>query len=230
MWTQNRPTSRPQRTPSVHSIASVSSGGRPPSMSNRSDVDDIPLSRSNSNSVPAIWQSQRQQSPHSFAKRISEPEMKVHQVKAFPPSLAKIPPRIREWNDPDDDDESYQSPTLDGNEDLMESPEKNKPMAPTVTRIGREEPRSPLPAPHIPGPLESQLAALMSKLIFLERKNPAISVKPDEFREMQARLKTLEAEKKTWQKRHEAIWALRDEDVENNIKIRVSKSHRCNIL
>jgi hypothetical protein len=37
-----------------------------------------------------------------------------------------------------------------------------------------------------------------------------------------ARLKALEEEKKLWWKRHEAIWSLRDEDVENNIKIRVS--------
>jgi hypothetical protein len=42
---------------------------------------------------------------------------------------------------------------------------------------------------------------------------------------MQKRLKALEEEKKTWSKRHDAIWALRDEDVENNIKIRVRKFH-----
>lgn len=70
------------------------------------------------------------------------------------------------------------------------------------------------------GPLESQLAALMDKVSQIEAKNPVASVTPDEYAAMKARLETLEAEKRTWQKRHEAIWALRDEDVENNIKIR----------
>jgi hypothetical protein len=70
------------------------------------------------------------------------------------------------------------------------------------------------------GPLESQLAALMEKVSHIEAKNPVASVTPDDYATMKARLETLEAEKRTWQKRHEAIWALRDEDVENNIKIR----------
>ena len=61
----------------------------------------------------------------------------------------------------------------------------------------------------------------MSKLIYIEQANPAVSVTPEEFQTMQERLKALEEEKKTWWKRHDAIWALRDEDVENNIKIRV---------
>jgi hypothetical protein len=56
----------------------------------------------------------------------------------------------------------------------------------------------------------------------MEQSNPVVSVSPEEFQDMQKRLKALEDEKKTWTKRHEAIWALRDEDVENNIKIRVS--------
>jgi len=76
------------------------------------------------------------------------------------------------------------------------------------------------PTTHVPGPLESQLAALMSKLVFMEQKNPVVSVTPEDYAEMSSRLKTLEAEKKSLQKRHEAIWALRDEDLENNIKIR----------
>ena len=85
-----------------------------------------------------------------------------------------------------------------------------------------QEPASPAPAPHIPGPLESQLAALMSKLVYIEQANPTITVKPEEYEQTMARLKALEEEKKLWWKRHEAIWSLRDEDVENNIKIRVS--------
>jgi DNA repair exonuclease SbcCD ATPase subunit len=60
----------------------------------------------------------------------------------------------------------------------------------------------------------------MSKLVFMERENPTVSVTPEDHAEMVKELKALREEKKTWTKRHEAIWALRDEDVENNIKIR----------
>jgi multidrug efflux pump subunit AcrA (membrane-fusion protein) len=60
----------------------------------------------------------------------------------------------------------------------------------------------------------------MSKLVFMERENPVVSVTPDDYNDMKARLQALENEKKTWQKKHEALYALRDEDVENNIKIR----------
>jgi hypothetical protein len=73
---------------------------------------------------------------------------------------------------------------------------------------------------HAPGPLETQLAAIMSKLVFMEQQNPVVSVTPEDYAEMSSRLKTLEAEKKSLTKRHEAIWALRDEDLENNIRIR----------
>jgi len=121
---------------------------------------------------------------------------------------------------PEEDDISSRSSTLDGEEEYMDL----KPVPSMLPRkdLRNEEPRAPNPAPHIPGPLESQLAALMSKLIYMEQSNPAVSVSPEEFKDMQKRLKALEDEKKTWTKRHEAIWALRDEDVENNIKIRVS--------
>jgi hypothetical protein len=121
---------------------------------------------------------------------------------------------------PEEDDISSRSSTLDGEEEYMDL----KPVPSMLPRkdLRNEEPRAPNPAPHIPGPLESQLAALMSKLIYMEQSNPVVSVSPEEFKDMQKRLKDLEEEKKTWTKRHEAIWALRDDDVENNIKIRVS--------
>jgi hypothetical protein len=126
------------------------------------------------------------------------------------------------WDIATEDDVSSRSSTLDGEEDYMERLDK-KPIQKLAPRRGmrNEEPHSPAPAPHVPGPLESQLAALMSKLIYIEQQNPTVSVTPEEFADMKKRLKALEEEKKTWTKRHEAIWALRDEDVENNIKIRV---------
>ncbi|KAK3217062.1 hypothetical protein GRF29_1g1825837 [Pseudopithomyces chartarum] len=83
-----------------------------------------------------------------------------------------------------------------------------------------EKPSSSSQPTRARGPLESQLAALMSKVMQIETSNPVASVTPKEYDDMKARLKTLEEEKRTWTKRHEAIWALRDEDVENNIKIR----------
>lgn len=124
---------------------------------------------------------------------------------------------------PVDDDATSRSSTLDGNEEDVPFPLK-KSLAPSAIKMSltEREPASPAPAPHIPGPLESQLAALMSKLVYIEQSNPAISVKPEEYEQTMARLKALEEEKKTWWKRHDAIWRLRDEDVENNIKIRVS--------
>lgn len=119
---------------------------------------------------------------------------------------------------PVDDDATSRSSTLDGNEDGMGYPEK----APKALTVRSGKSGKPA-APHVPGPLESQLAALMSKLIYIEQENPTVSIEPEEYQEMKARLKALEDEKKTWWKKHEAIWALRDEDVENNIKIRVSR-------
>ncbi|KAI9659140.1 MAG: hypothetical protein M1821_002100 [Bathelium mastoideum] len=84
---------------------------------------------------------------------------------------------------------------------------------------GVQEEKEP-PAPHIPGPLEQQLAALMAKVVFLERENPTIAVSPEEYHALQERVALLEAEKVQWNSRHEALFTLRDEDVENNIKIR----------
>lgn len=241
MWTANRSNSvRTQRTSSVHSIGSVESAGRSPStMSNtRSST------YGNDNQIPPVWQTQRQQPGPPPQRKMPEPP-KVQKVTA--PNLAKLEKRtpweriaagedvpgfdgkpdtrtpwekLADGEDIPDDDATSQSSTLDGHEEVdLTQLKKNVQSVPRMRSI-REEPRSPLPAPHVPGPLESALGALMSKLIYLEHANPAIAVSPEDYKEMQQRLKALEAEKKTWSKRHEAIWALRDEDVENNIKIR----------
>lgn len=92
------------------------------------------------------------------------------------------------------------------------------PLSPLKNLI--EKPKSAPAARKAMGPLESQLAALMDKVSQIEAKNPVASVTPADYATMKARLETLEAEKRTWQTRHEAIWALRDEDVANNIKLR----------
>ncbi|KAA8614948.1 hypothetical protein PtrSN002B_000054 [Pyrenophora tritici-repentis] len=153
-------------------------------------------------------------------------DSKVEHIAKLAPPITNIPyqsPRTYVER-PIDDDATSRSSTLDGDEDDIPYPVK-APMsqishsAIKMSQTGRE-PTSPNPAPHVPGPLESQLAALMSKLIYIEQENSAISVNPEEYKETMSRLKALEDEKKIWWKRHEAIWSLRDEDVENNIKIR----------
>jgi hypothetical protein len=172
-------------------------------------------------SMSAMAQMQRQQ-PNHTAPLFSQKKGNdvVHSVNVSKPQYQDQRTFVQR---PVDDDATSRSSTLDGNEEDAPYPAK-KMLAPSATKMSQtgQEPASPAPAPHVPGPLESQLAALMSKLVYIEQSNPAISVKPEEYEQTVARLKALEEEKKTWWKRHEAIWALRDEDVENNIKIRVS--------
>jgi hypothetical protein len=199
-----------QRTSSVHSIASVHSPSqtRSPVISN-DDPRPKPFDLNNS---PAP-RKQQQAQPQPLQTKFVAP---VHEIRLEEPAHKD------RWDIATEDDVSSRSSTLDGEDDYMERLDK-KPVQRLTPKKGmqNDEPQSPAPAPHVPGPLESQLAALMSKLIYIEHQNPAVSVSPHEFADMQKRLKVLEEEKKTWTKRHEAIWALRDEDVENNIKIRV---------
>jgi hypothetical protein len=221
MWVPgNRPTPRVQRTTSVHSIGSVqspsqsrspSTTGLNRSSTNYSNNDSSNMKNFDLGTAPPARRSQHDQ------------PVPVHIKAEVVPSFPQIVQKDR-WEVATEDDISSRSSTLDGEEEYMEHHAMKKPAQSMLPRkdLRNEEPRSPNPAPHVPGPLESQLAALMSKLIYLEQSNPAVSVSPEEYQDMQKRLKTLEEEKKTWWKRHEAIWALRDEDVENNIKIRVS--------
>ena len=210
MWTAGRNSGPrgPQRTSSVHSVASVHSPSqtRSPSRDDASRVKTFDLG-----SAPAARKPQAAPTQHKAAPP-------VHEIR-----LTQEP---KGWAAATEDDVSSRSSTLDGEDDYMERLDK-KPAQRLQSRkqMPNEEPRSPGPAPHVPGPLESQLAALMSKLIFIEQSNPAVSVDPESFQAMERELKALREEKKTWWKRHDAIWALRDEDVENNIKIRVSHSH-----
>ncbi|RMZ72923.1 glycosyl hydrolase family 43 [Pyrenophora seminiperda CCB06] len=172
------------------------------------------------NSAPPAWQA-----PRPPIMNVAPPKLdsKVEHVARLAPPITNIPyqpPRTYTERQIDDDATSRSS-TLDGDEDDIPYPVKPQisHSAIKMSQTGRE-PTSPNPAPHVPGPLESQLAALMSKLIYIEQENSAISVNPDEYKQTMSRLKALEDEKKIWWKRHEAIWSLRDEDVENNIKIR----------
>ncbi|KAF2275871.1 uncharacterized protein EI97DRAFT_378472 [Westerdykella ornata] len=175
-----------------------------------------------------MWQSGRQQSGTAVS-RLSQKFGAAAQVAEIAPPPLRTQHRHRQEsveNSPDDDVHSRSS-TLGGDEQDFEYPEKTPTSLPKTTQQvheikleENEETAEPPPPPHVPGPLETQLASLMSKLIFMERANPVVSVTPEDYAEMVAELKALREEKKTWQKRHEALFALRDEDVENNIKIR----------
>ncbi|KAH8719385.1 hypothetical protein GQ44DRAFT_829272 [Phaeosphaeriaceae sp. PMI808] len=271
MWMPGRTSTRaPQRTSSIHSVQSTSSIYSPIQQkapvvpvhnihldsdraSDTSFEDDRSRSANmNTNSVPAIWQSQSpRQQPGSFPKPLGHHVSKWERIAAGEDIKEEIPVRhLSKWERiaagediqeevpvrhmskwervaagedvPVEDDIPSESSTLGGDDDYMKPTEKKlvSRLPSRKQQFRAEEPRSPAPAPHHPGPLESQLAALMSKLVYMEHANPAVSVSPEEYTEMKKRLDALEKEKKTWTKRHEAIWALRDEDVENNIKIR----------
>ena len=73
-------------------------------------------------------------------------------------------------------------------------------------------------APHQPGPMEQQFMALMSKIVNIEKGAPTVMA--EDYKNLEERIKILEAEKEEWAKRHEALFALRDQDIANLIKVR----------
>jgi hypothetical protein len=175
--------------------------------------------------MPAMWQTHRNSG--SSVSRISQKfaaTANVAEIVAPPPLRTQFSHRPEPIEQSPDDDTHSRASTLGGEEQDFEFPEKTPtsfPRAPRMDQLKEEQVSAAVPASnHVPGPLESQLSMLMSKLVFMERENPVVSVTPDDYNEMKTRLQALENEKKTWQKRHEALYALRDEDVENNIKIR----------
>ncbi|KAJ4985262.1 hypothetical protein SVAN01_09207 [Stagonosporopsis vannaccii] len=245
MWTAQRAKPRSERTGSIHSVASLY-GGRPESVASNQSFsqfrgyesdqsseiaiteDQVPTRPVSKVVIPAIWQSRRQEP--KLAPPVEQPGIEAWRDEQIREPVVDIMPQAPKttpqnmWEVPSneaDETESLAS-TLDGEDLIPEYPEKTPTSIPVMLFANEpdEEPLSPAPAPHVPGPLESQLAALMSKLIYIERSNPVAAVEPAEYHEMTARLKKLEEEKTQLWKRHTAIWALRDEDLENNIKIR----------
>ncbi|KAF2241745.1 hypothetical protein BU26DRAFT_169694 [Trematosphaeria pertusa] len=256
MWTANRAPTRPQRTGSIHSVASAVS--RPTSMTSpqllrqpsrstgyESDQSSDTAAEDEyasfpqvpNTSVPPMWQGGRQNSGTAVSRlsqKFAGANVSVAEVAAPAPLRTQHSHRQDRAESSPDDDTHSRSSTLNGDDQDYEFPEKTPTSLPKPSKLPKpssrpsskkmdkvdDAPSASPPAPHLPGPLESQLAALMSKIIFMERKNPVASVTPEDYEDMSKRLKALEEEKKSWTKRHEAIWALRDEDVENNIKIR----------
>ncbi|KAL9105345.1 MAG: hypothetical protein Q9227_009465 [Pyrenula ochraceoflavens] len=88
----------------------------------------------------------------------------------------------------------------------------------SLTDVNSEEEAQP---PRVPGVLESEMLSLISKIVRLEEGNPTATFSNEEYLALQARVKELEAEKTTWAARHEALFALRDEDVANLRTVRV---------
>ncbi|OCL01448.1 hypothetical protein AOQ84DRAFT_401791 [Glonium stellatum] len=142
--------------------------------------------------------------------------------------VAEIRPRPAHGNhahDRDDVSETHSRSSTLGDEQDFDYPEKTPTSLQPRKSLEEEMEESEAESeqqepPRKIGPLEQQLSALMSKLVFMERENPTVAVTPEEYQALQDKVKALEAEKATWAERHEALFALRDEDVANNIKIR----------
>ena len=176
------------------------------------------LVQSQNSTVPLMWQRQDR-----LSQKLGNRIVRSDSLEYGPDDVLQA-----------DDDTRSRASTLAGDERDYEFPEKTPTAIEHVREIdldtddaasdqqqhGSEQEEEQPPAPHIPGPLEQQLAALMSKIVFIEREDPTIAVSPDEYRTLQEKLTTLEAEKLQWSQLHEALFALRDEDVGNNIKIR----------
>jgi len=71
---------------------------------------------------------------------------------------------------------------------------------------------------HSAGPLERMLRDLLPQIAHIEHSEPTVMA--SDYSALQARVEALEAEKSTWETRHSALFALRDEDVANLIKVR----------
>lgn len=163
---------------------------------------------------PTVWQAQR-------LARLSQQKLANEVIHVAELRPRRLTMQTRETDDGDSETHSRSS-TL-GDERELDYPEKTptslgpKQIFDSDREVSEPEPRE---EHRVIGPLEQQLSALMSKIVVMERENPTISVTPEDYQALQEKVKALEAEKATWTKRHEALFALRDEDVSNNIKIR----------
>ncbi|KLJ06911.1 hypothetical protein EMPG_17594 [Blastomyces silverae] len=199
------------RTPSVRSLSarSMSAGSRG---SGGYESDRSSDTIGNEEAQAGLWQRQGRLSPKLDSAgiqlaEIPEPRSLIVQNTQYHPKPLKQT-LSEDLKQSDDAEFPQKTPTLrdhrtDAGSDSDSSGDEE------------EEPE------RIPGPLEQQLSALMSKIIFIEQANPTISIAQEEYEALQERVKVLEAEKAATAQRHEAIFALRDEDVANLRKVRV---------
>ncbi|OJD15307.1 hypothetical protein AJ78_04424 [Emergomyces pasteurianus Ep9510] len=202
------------RTPSVRSLSvrSMSTGSRG---SGGYDSDRSSDAIGNEETQAGLWQrqdrlSQKLEIAGIQLKEIREPPNLIAQNTQYHPKPLK-------QTLSEDPEQSVRE------QDESEFPQKTPTMKDyridTASDSGSSE--SEKEPPRVPGPLEKQLSALMSKIIFIEQENPSISVSQGEYAALEERVKVLEAEKAATAKRHEALFALRDEDVANLMKVRV---------
>ena len=93
----------------------------------------------------------------------------------------------------------------------MDLPEKT----PTLPPVRKS---SPPEHGFAPGPLEMQLSALLSKIINIEREAPTIMA--EDYKRLEDKIRSLETEKTALMTRYEALYAIRDQDVANLVKVR----------
>ncbi|KAH8689042.1 hypothetical protein BGW36DRAFT_365576 [Talaromyces proteolyticus] len=95
----------------------------------------------------------------------------------------------------------------------------SRPISVMTTAIDDDEVPAAQPVTQIPGPLETQLLDLLSKVAALESSQPTVMA--SDYVDLQTRLSEVEARNASLQSRHEALYALRDEDLASTIKTRV---------
>ncbi|EEH18336.1 hypothetical protein PABG_00899 [Paracoccidioides brasiliensis Pb03] len=210
MWNANVVTTTPVRSLSARSMSlgsRHSSGGY--------DSDRSSDTIGNEEPQAALWQRKGRllEKLENAGMRLEETQEPPNLIQQTTQYLSKPLKQILS---------EYPKPPPDEQDDT-ELPQKSPPMGTHQIDAGSDggSSESEDEPPRIPGPLEMQLAALMSKIIFIEQENPTISVSQEEYRALEERVKVLEAEKAAQAKRHEALFVLRDEDVANLIKIRV---------
>lgn len=143
-------------------------------------------------------------SPIDYRNQIQSLESEIQSINSQEATLA--------------DEEEIEPPEKTPRPDSYSSKEAEEDALSTNTNSDELEIPQP---PRIPGSLESELLGLISKVARLEEGNPTAIFSNDEYLALQERVKALEAEKATWASRHEALFALRDDDVANVIKLRV---------
>ncbi|KAK2765422.1 hypothetical protein FQN54_008270 [Arachnomyces sp. PD_36] len=207
------------QTPSIHSTPrSLGFGSRRGSDydSDRSSetAGDGELTTQNG-TVPLLWQDRQD--------RLSQKLGTTQVAEIHPQTLDVQIPRLGDISDSESRSQSRAS--TQGGDREYEYPEKTPTMLQPMRHLQSDtdypDPEyNEEPPPRVMGPLEQQLSMLMSKIVFMESENPTVSVTPEDYQSLQDRVKSLEAENQRWRERYEAIFALRDEDVANLIKVR----------
>ncbi|KAL2362163.1 hypothetical protein RJZ56_004953 [Blastomyces dermatitidis] len=198
------------RTPSMRSLSARSMPAGSPG-SGGYDSDRSSDTIGNEEAQARLWQRQGSLSPKLDSSSIQLAEIPeprsliVQNAQYHPQPLKQI--LSEDLKQSDDADFPKTTPTLrDYRTDAGSASGSSE---------GEEEPE------RIPRPLEKQLSSLMSEIIYIEQANPTISIAQEEYEALQERVKVLEAEKAATAQRHEAIFALRDEDVANLRRVRI---------